>query len=593
MRLADYLVDRLITEGVERCYLVTGRGSLYLNDAVARRTDLRSVPLHHEQSAAYAAAAESALTGKLSLCMVSTGCASTNTISGVLTAWQDALPVVFISGQHFLNETTHFTGLQIRTYGQQEADIVKVVSPITKYAVMITNPANIAYEIDRALQAATSGRPGPVWLDIPLDLQSAAVEPASLTRFNPPSGLLEPQHSDVDSLHQALLHAERPVFLVGAGSKGVETQALVETLTRTHRIPLVLTASSVDLFDLTEDSVIGAVGAMGCSRAAAMTVQNADLLVVLGSRLNSSITGQDFSDFAREARIFVIDIDEEEHRKNGVRIDRFIHADVKAALGQLAELPLPVRFDAWAETCTRWKVSIRNHEWNPDPEAPIDLYRLADELGKALPADAIVVTDSGLVELIIPTNTLFRGQQRCIHPVSQGAMGYALPAAIGAALASGLPVLVIVGDGSIMMNLQELQSISHLSLPIRILVVNNDAYAVIRKRQKELFRNRTIGTDQTNGVSCPDFGNVARAFGFEYSSIRKSADLKTGLQDLVASIRPTICELSALPDQDYVRMGGFFDASRRYLARPLEDQVPFLPREVLRSEMIVETKNLE
>lgn len=593
MRLADYVVHRLIAEGVERCYLVTGRGSLYLNDAVARRNDLRPVPLHHEQSAAYAAAAESSLTGNLSLCMVSTGCAATNAISGVLTAWQDALPVVFVSGQHFLGETTHFTGLEIRTYGQQEADIVELVSPITKYAVMITDPATIGYELDKAIHAATSGRPGPVWLDIPLDLQSAAVEPASLTRFDPPIEPFEPDGSDVDSLHQALLHADRPVFLVGAGAKSREARALVETFTRTHRIPLVLTASSVDLFDLTEDSVIGAVGAMACSRAAAMTVQNADLLVVLGSRLSSSITGQDFASFAREAKTFVVDIDKDEHRKKGVRIDRFIHADVKATLQRLANLPLTARFDAWADTCARWKVSFRNYEWSTDPEAPIDLYRLADELGRALPSDAIVVTDSGLVELIIPTNTVFRSQQRCIHPVSQGAMGYALPAAIGAALASGLPILVIVGDGSIMMNLQELQSISHLSLPIRILVVNNDAYAVIRKRQKELFRNRTIGTDQSNGVSCPDFEVVAQAFGFEYSRIRNNADLKAGLQALGASTQPTMCELNALPDQDYVRMGGFIDASRRYLARPLEDQAPFLPREVLRSEMIIDTVNLE
>lgn len=590
MRVADYIMQRLSQAGVGHVFQVTGRGSLFLNDALAKHTGLQAVSLHHEQSCAFAAVAYAEQTGGLGACLVSTGCAATNTLTGVLSAWQDAVPCVFISGQNILRETSRYTGIALRTFGQQEADIVTLVSPITKFARMITAPEEIVEALDLALAQAQSGRKGPVWLDIPLDLQSALIDPEKITR--PTLAADEtPSHKpeDLAQVLAALRSAHRPVVLIGSGVRAARAQALLKAFVERWNIPLTYTAAAPDAYGAAHPLSIGSVGAMGCSRAGNFAVQNADFVLVLGSRLSSLTTGPDFCKFARAARIAVVDIDRVEHSKSSIRIDHFVHSDVHAFLGALNQSEVHAVPASWVDKCQHWKQQFRAVEPEFTSDTVVDLYHLADRLSEILPAPSTLVTDSGLAEVILPTNLRFADGVNCIHPASQGAMGFALPAAIGAQHGRSQPVVTVIGDGSIMMNLQELESIRYQKLPIKIVVINNNVYSIIRRRQRDLFRKRTIGTDSDNGVSCPDFARVADCFGIHYMRIEHLMQLDAGLKDMLAHSGPVLCEIMGRVDQGYIEIGQARSVvDRRLTRRPLEDQEPFLARELFLSEMIIE-----
>lgn len=595
MRLADYLMQRLVEAGAAHIFQVTGRGSLFLSDALAKNGDLRAVSLHHEQACAFAAVGYAQQTGVLGVCLVSTGCASTNALTGVLSAWQDGIACFFISGQNILRETSRFTDIPLRTYGQQETDIVSLVSPVTKFAHMITDPRDIGRVIDEALFAAHSGRKGPVWLDIPLDLQSAIVDPEQLSRrpMTPshPDTEYESTNATIDAVAELLVEAKRPVVLIGSGIKSAGAEQVLREFIGRWQIPLTYTSSAPDSYGSHEPLSIGSVGAMGCSRAGNFAVQNADLVLVLGSRLSSLSTGPDFCKFARSAKTVVVDIDPVEHSKDSIRIDHFINCDLRYFLDRLCSYPELVSADRqWLAKCQHWKSLFGSIEPAFIGDDRVDLYQLAEALSGTLPTPSTLVTDSGLVEVILPTNIRFQDGVRCIHPVSQGSMGFALPAAIGAQFGAGDQLVVaVIGDGSIMMNLQELESVRYHQLPIKIVVINNNVYSIIRRRQRELFRKRTIGTDPDNGVSCPDFSQLARCFGIEYMRISHPSELKDGLSRMMEYDGSVMCEVMSRTDQGYIELGQTRAADGRFVRRPLEDQQPFLPRDLFLREMLIET----
>jgi acetolactate synthase-1/2/3 large subunit len=590
MRVADYIMNRLVEAGVSHVFQVTGRGSLFLNDALAKNAALRAVSLHHEQSCAFAALACAEQTSGLGACLVSSGCAATNTLTGLLCAWQDAIPCVFISGQNILKETSRHTGIPLRTFGQQEADIVAIVTPITKYARMITTPEEIVETLEIALAQAQSGRKGPVWLDIPLDLQSALIDPEKIPRQSISIGGLElPTSDDLATIRTLLQSAQRPVVLIGSGVRAARAQGLFKAFVERTRIPVTYTAAAPDTYGAANALSIGSVGAMGCSRAGNFAVQNADLVLVLGSRLSSLTTGPDFCKFARFAKIVVVDIDRVEHSKNSIRIDHFVHCDLYALLDALAKTELDPAPEAWVQNCLRWKQLFRAVEPSFRSDGEVDLYQLADRLSDILPTPSTLVTDSGLAEVILPTNLRFADGINCIHPASQGAMGFALPAAIGAQHGRSQPVVAVIGDGSIMMNIQELESIRYQRLPIKVIVINNNVYSIIRRRQRDLFRKRTIGTDPKNGISCPEFVKVAECFGLHYIRVNETSQLDAGLNEMLQHDGPVLCEIMGRVDQDYIEIGQARSAvDRRFMRRPLEDQQPFLNRELFLAEMLVE-----
>lgn len=589
MRLVDYIVETLSDVGLDSIFMVTGRGALYLTDAAARCEKINTYSLHHEQSAVFAASAYADYSDSIGCCIVSTGCGSTNAITGVLNAWQDGIPLIILSGQHELRETTNYTGLPIRTYGQQQANIIELVKPITKYASMIKCKSKIRAEIERALFYSMEGRKGPVWLDIPLDLQSSIIEPEQLEAFKSPL----PDKSSFETqkfckkLEYAIKNAKRPVVIVGSGIKASNNKKEFLEFVEKNRIPFVYTASSCDFFDFHHPLNIGSVGVMGCSRSGAFCVQNADLIIILGNRMNSMITGPDASKFGRAAKIFMVDIDPNEAQKHNLNVNNFLNANLRSFFENLnMHIVVNTTNEGWAEQCFIWKNKLPRIETDLNDEKPIDLHHLANTLSATL-SDQVIVTDSGTIELIMPNNLKHTGMSRHIHPTSQGSMGFCLGAAVGAAIASKKRVICIVGDGSIMMNIQELSMISYLNLPVSIIIISNGMYAVIRKRQKELFRRRTIGTDVSNGVPSADFKEISKAFNFDYTLIKNNGALSK-LPFVLNADKPQIIEVNGLETQEYITTAHAKTKAGIYSLQPIEDQKPFIDREIFTANMIID-----
>ncbi len=587
-RVADYIVERLYQEGIQELFLVTGRGLLFLTDAVAKHEKMNVVCTHHEQSATFAASAYAEASDSLGACMVSTGCGSTNAITGVLNAWQDNIPCIVISGQNKLSETTRHTKLPIRTFGNQEADIISLVEPITKYSKMLSDPQDVAYELDKALYLAREGRPGPVWLDVPLDVQNMRVEEDRLRRFEQQEKRIEPAQEDLGYVLKALNDATRPSILIGSGVRSAKAVSQFESLIEKNPLPVTFSNSAVDVYGANNQYSMGMVASIGGTRCGNFVIQNSDLVLVIGCRLSPFLTSSEFDKFARCAKVIVVDIDQVEHSKNTIQIDKFIHSDAKTFLSALNRLELPATNSQWLNKCCHWKKTFPKCEEQFQKGDKIDLHHFSQGISESLGADNTVITDSGLCELIAPSVIEFKKEQRCIHPSSQGSMGYALAGAIGAYYGRRKPVVVIVGDGSIMMNIQELQTISHHNLPIKIFVINNNVYSVIRTRQEDQFRSRTIGTDPSNGVSCPDFKTVAECFKLGYVKITKKEMLTKQLHCVYEMDGPVLCEVMCVEDQRYLHSAYTRNAKKRIVRRPLEDQSPFLPRETFLSEMVVE-----
>lgn len=587
LRIADFVFEKLAEHGAEHVFMVTGRGALFLDDAVEKHQELEPVCTHHEQAAAFAAISYAQASSKTAVCLVSTGCGATNTITAVLSAWQDGVPCVFISGQNTLDETVRYSKEPIRTFGQQEADIIELIEPITKYATFIDNPDLIRYELEKALFLAYEGRPGPVWLDIPLDIQNKRIDPSSLLKFMPEQvNSCEKIDDDLATILQSLNEAKRPVFLIGAGVKLADGSSLLKSYVEKNDIPVVYTSAAPDVYGSSQSHSIGSVGVMGCSRAGAFAVQNADLLIVLGSRLPSSVVGAEVQKFARHAKIIVVDLSIEEYARYGDKISHIFQAAPHQMLKLMSSQPMKA-FSNWLQKCQQWKIFFGSlDKWYQDSKA-IDLHDLADIFSKVLPGNANFICDSGFVDVIMPTNIQFKLGQKCIHPVYQGAMGFALPGSYGAYLSNKQITVAVIGDGSVMMNLQELQTIAYHRFPVKIIIINNGIYSIIRRRQEELFRKRTIGTDESNGVSVPDFKKIADTFNIPFCQIDKAGRMEEQLSQCLQEDGPMIIEIFGIEKQEYLEVSFARNAQRRFVRRPLEDQYPFIDRQIFAEQMIV------
>ena len=587
-RIADYIIRKVNEAGAEHVFMVTGRGILYLTDAVAKNKDVMPISTFHEQGASYAAMAYASVHDGVSACLVSTGCAATNSVTACLCAYQDNLPVIFISGNNPLNENVRHTGVNIRTYGSQEADIVSIVESVTKYSVMLDDAESAAYEIEKAIYLAQEGRKGPVWIDVPLDVQNMRIEESEVRHFFC-KDIFNPNISaDVQTVAEELNDANRPVLLVGGGAR--DSSKEVKELVEKYCIPSVCSPAAADIYGTSKELMIGTVGSIGGSRAGNFTVQNSDYVLVIGSKLCSQLTGVR-ENFAREAKVVVVDVDEKEHQKAGVSLEHVIVSDAKVFLQQLLQKPLKNHKGFWTEKCIRWKslFAIENEMFIKElkDDNQIDLYSLMEELTSVLSPNATVITDAGFEELIVPSAVKYIEGQRCLFPAAQGAMGYAIPAIIGAHMAGRSDIVCIVGDGSIMMNIQELQMISELNIPVKIIVINNNMYAVIRKRQKDLFRKRTIGNDPSDGVPEPNFERIARCFGLGYRRIDNSKELIKDSKEMLIG-DSEIIEIMCTPDQKYFHESYAINDKRKLVHRPIEDMSPFLSRDVIKDEMVID-----
>ena len=591
IRVADFIANFVADVlGVSTVFTVTGGGAMFLNDAFGNHSKLNCIYNHHEQGSAMSAVGYAKHAVGFGVACFTTGCGSTNSITGVLDAWQDSTPLLCVSGQVKRKETTYNSSVRLRQFGVQEANIVEIVSSITKYAVMLNDPNDIAYELEKAVYLGINGRPGPVWIDVPLDVQGAWIDPDELRHFSPEIELAQfpsmPLESDISNLEHLLSSAKRPIIVAGNGIRLSNTESNFKKYIEKYQIPVVFSYLSIDLIPSAHSLAVGRLGAKG-DRAGNFAVQNSDFVLVLGSRLSVALTGFEYELFARDAKIVVVDIDSEEHKKNTINIDLMIEADLREFFGCCSfDYSTPTQ---WIEQCQKWRNKWPVYQGPYQDEKQINMYECIHQLGKVMGNNDLIVSDAGSAYYVTSQALKISGAQRYITSGAQADMGYSLPAAIGACVSSNLQdTYAITGDGSFQMNLQELQTIVHNQLPIKILVWNNNGYLSIKTTQTKFFEGRLAGTNAESGLSCPEFKKISEAYGIPYFRAEKIEELESILLQLKEINGPVIFEIICPEFQEVIpSVSSIKRPDGIMVSKPIEDMYPFLEREEFYQEMIV------
>ena len=591
MRVADYIFEFIANQGIGHVFFLPGGGAMHLNNALLRQLRLSAVSMLHEQGAAIAAEGYARTSGKFGVCLVTSGPGATNAITGLAGAWFESTPALFVSGQVKRADLKGDSGL--RQLGTQELDIVSVVTPLTKYAVCLLDPLRVRYELEKALHLMLSGRKGPVWLDVPLDVQATEIDPEQLQGYVVPHHV-EPAVPDAPALvrlAQRLQQAQRPVLLVGNGVHGAGAEASLRQLIEQLGIPTLTTWIGADLLEYDHPYYFGRCGTVA-PRGANFTVQNADLVLAIGCRMDFSITGFDRSQFAREADIVVVDIDPAEIAKLGELPDERFVCDAGAFIESLlAQMPAePLALDDWLARCTQWKARypVVLPEYR-EPRGFVNTYVFTETLCEALDEGELLIPGSSgaAIDTFWLAARLKRGQ-RSVATGGLGSMGYGLPAALGGCLgAGGKRTVSVDGDGGFVMNIQELEVVRRLQLPIKYFVLNNNGYASIRASQSGYFKE-TIGCDPASGMSLPDIVALAGAMGIRSLRVSDQAALAETIRDVLDSPGPVVCEVLVEPDQPIgPRVTSRIGVNGKMVSSPLEDLYPFLDREELQANMLV------
>jgi acetolactate synthase-1/2/3 large subunit len=597
MKLSDWLADWLADHGIEQVFMLTGGGAMHLNHSLGTHPRLKTMFTHHEQALAMAAEAYARFTNRPAVVNVTSGPGGTNAITGVYGAFVDSIPMLVLSGQVKRETTVRSTGLKLRQLGDQELDIEELVRPITKVATMVTDPATIRYHLEKALHLATSGRPGPVWLDIPLDVQAARIDPATLAGFDP-AEIAAPWHdTDLPETARAILAriaaAERPVVLAGGGVRLSGAHADFLALIERLGVPVVTGWNAHDTLWDDHPLAAGRPGTVG-DRGGNMVTQSADLLLVLGSRLNIRQVSYNWDSFARHAYKIWVDIDPLELQKPTVRPDLPVVADLAALLPAMLEAPYagptPAHRDwlAWAkQRVARFPAVLPEYRAHGPLSHP---YVAMEALFEALEADDVVVTGNGSACVVSFQAGRLRQGQRLWTNSGCATMGYDLPAAIGVCAATGgaRRVICIAGDGSIMMNLQEMQTIAGYGLPVKVFLLNNSGYVSIFQTHRNFFNGVEVGGGPKSNVTFPSFEKVAGAFGFAYARAEGHADLAAAIRATLDAPGPALCELLIDEHVGFApKLSAKVHPDGRITSPPLEDLSPFLPRELLAENMAV------
>ncbi len=598
IKLSNYIARFLLEHGINTVFTVTGGGAMHLNDALGHQEGLHCVYQHHEQACAIAGEAYARLYNKIAAVCVTTGPGGTNAITGVVGGWLDSIPMLVISGQVRYDTTARSTGLGIRAMGDQEFDICRAVDSMTKYCEMVIDPKEIRYCLEKALYLAQTGRPGPCWLDIPLNVQAAVIETDELRAFDPAECAeempKEPGEDTIEEIIRRVRDAKRPVINAGNGirlSGGYsEFCRLVEKL----NIPVVTGWNSIDLIADENPLYVGRAGIMG-DRAGNFAIQNSDLVLSLGSRLSIRQVGYNYKTWAREAYTIVVDVDGEELKKPTIHVDMPVCADVKEVMRRinerLGDSVLEEKRD-WLEKCRHWKetypvVLPRHYE----QKGLANVYAFIKEVSRVLPEDYVTVVGNGSACVVGSHAYEIKKGQRFIINSAIASMGYDLPAAIGACVANGERELVCLsGDGSIQMNLQELQTIQTNRLPIKIFVINNNGYHSIRQTQTNFFGEPYVGIGpQSHDLEFPDMERIAYVYRYPFFRCESNQELADTIRKVFATEGAVICEIMVSTDQKFEPKS----ATKRLedgtlVSPPLEDLAPFLDRETFRKEMIIE-----
>ncbi|MEO6351405.1 MAG: thiamine pyrophosphate-binding protein, partial [Candidatus Limnocylindrales bacterium] len=555
------------------------------------RMDLEFVANLHEQGAAIATEGYAKVTNELGVLMVTTGPGGTNAVTGVASAWLDSMPVLVLSGQVKRADLKRDSG--VRILGVQEIDIVSIVRSITKYAVTIEDPLTIRFHLEQAVHLATSGRRGPVWIDLPLDVQAAQIEPAELPGFTPPvEPVAEGLSTSVQELLALLRSSERPVIVAGNGIRAAGAVGEFRQAIEALQMPILTTWLGMDLLGESHRLNAGRPGAIA-PRGANYALQNSDLMLVIGARLDMALTGYAHENLAREAFKVIVDIDEAEIRKMRTTVHLPVVADagdfIRELNRQLQSATLP-RYDAWVDRCADWKqrYPLMQPEYREVTDG-VSTYCLSEAISAELTIEDIVVSGSSGsgIELFLLAYRVTEGQ-RVIHSRGLGAMGFGLPASIGACIGAGRRRTICVeGDGSFHMNAQELETIRRLELPIKIFVINNNGYASIRSSQENYFQN-LVAADATSGLTLPAIAKLAAAYGLPSRTISSQDDLGRQVREVLEMPGPTVCEvLAPAAEQRAPRLSSMQRPDGSMVSKPLEDLWPFLDRDEFLSNMII------
>lgn len=597
IRVSDYIAQFISDQlGLKDIFMLSGAGSMHLTDGVACNPKLRAICVHHEQSASMALEAYARTNENFAVGYFSTGPAALNALTGLGGAWQDTVPCLFISGNVKRSTCTHSENVPgLRQFGVQELDIIPVVSSLCKYAAHLTKPDMIRYELEKAVYIAKSGRPGPVWLDIPMDVQSASIDPDTLPSFNAKTQEPCASQQDIDYVVQLLKAAKRPVIIAGRGIRLAGARDLLKDLAVNFNIPVVTPYLGIDNLRHDLDVYIGKTGVKG-DRPANLAMQNSDLILAIGTSLHISVVGYEYEQFARAAKKVVIDIDLTSHRKKTIKIDRMIESDARYAISKiLAELNNSnIKFPRdWIATCVAWKnkypVCLPEYK---NTENAINVYSFMERLSALAGAGDVFIGDAGSAIYAVSQGiNLIHDDQRYIPSSAMATMGYTIPAAIGVSAALGdKRVLAITGDGSLQQNIQELQTFLHYKFPIKLFIWNNDGYLSIRASQKNYFEERYIGEGARSGVSIPDTLKIANAYGISCARVKDLAELDQAIQKALDHEGPYILEVMTPPEQPIIpSVSSVINADGSMSSRPLEDMAPFLDREEYKKNMLIPT----
>lgn len=594
-KLSDFVLEFIAEIGVKHIFLLPGGGSMHLVDSLGSNPDIEFIVNLHEQACAVAAEAYAQYTNNLGVALVTTGPGGTNTLTGVAAAWQDSTPCLFISGQVKRSDMIGNRG--VRQMGFQEINIVDIVKPMTKYAITIIDPDEIKYHLQKAVYLAKNGRPGPVWLDIPLDVQSSIIDEINLQSFD--SAEIKTESNPV-SLYDSVIQtielinqSERPVILAGNGIRLSDATDSFYKFVEFLQIPVLTTWKAMDLFDEEYDYYIGRPGSVG-QRAANFAQQNSDLLINIGARLDLGQTGYNHKNFARGAKKVMVDIDMSEISKMLTKIDVPVCSDAKLYLNVFLnnkERIIVKNRSGWMDTCLKWKAKypVILPEYYKEKDFVND-YVLIDLLSSELGVNDLLVPGSSgaCSERTMQAFKVKKGM-RIFNSEALGPMGFGIPASIGACIASGRNrTICIDGDGGFIMNIQDLETVKRLNLPIKFFVLNNQGYASIRASQNNYFNKRYVGSNTSSGLTLPDYCKIAYSYGIESISIRTNSELIEKMKQVLNSEGPIICELLVNPEQITMpRIQSVQKSDGSMISKPMEDLWPFLDREEFLSNMII------
>jgi len=608
IRLADYVANFLVERGVTDVFSVVGGGAMHLNDALGHHEGLKVTYNHHEQACAIAAEAYARIDNKIAAVCVTTGPGGTNAITGVACGWLDSIPMFIISGQVRYDTTARYalqyTETPLRAMGDQEYDIVKSVENMTKYATMIENPMDIRYVLEKAWHLATTGRPGPVWIDIPVNYQGMYIETEDLVGYDSieDDKLLPPEVSMdiIDAVIGKIKYAKRPVLYAGYGIRLSGAYKVFRSIIEKLNIPIVTYWNAVDLIEDEHRLYCGRAGNMG-DRPGNFAIQNADLILAIGTRMSIRQVGYNWKTWAREAEVIMVDIDQAELKKPTIHVEMPIWADANDFItkmdNRLASTKVVFDDKNWLSTCSEWKkdypVVLPKH-WEENGYSA-NVYAFIKYLSSRLPNNSLTAVSNGACCVVGNQAYVIQNGSRMTNNSAIASMGYGLPAAIGTCLAGGRrDTICLEGDGSIMMNLQELQTILTNKLPVKIFLINNNGYHSIRITQSNLFSEHSkVGIGEESGdLSFPEFKKIAEAFGYSYYSAHSNESMKKAVDEVLDAKGPVFCEIFTDTNQVWEPKSSTKKLEDGTLVSPpLEDLAPFLPREELEKIMIVPMVN--